>query len=149
MASTAPHETTSTRWAVVVILAVLCTLPVAGMATAQYIDGRENVVYQCTMVAELPEGALEGEDSLQEASVTWMPAGRLCTYSAAEGGTVSAQTGWPSTVAGMVATLMAASLTVVALRYRGHRGYVTTLLPGAVIVLIWTVVIASAHSVLA
>ena len=149
MASTAPHETTSTRWAVAMILAVLCTLPVAGMAMTQYIDGRGNAAYQCAMVAELPAGALEGEDSLQEASVTWMPAGRQCTYSAVEGGTVSAQTGWPSTVAGMAATVLAAGLTVVALRYRGRRGYVTTLMPGAVIVLIWTAVIASAHTVLA
>lgn len=133
-------------WPVTMALAVLCILPVAGTAFSQYVDGRENVAYQCAMLPELPAGALDSEDSLQEASVTSIPAGRLCTFSAIDGDTVSDQTGWPSTIAGMIASTLAGALTVIALRVRGQHGNLPTLAPGAVIALIWAVILLSAHT---
>ncbi|HWV50684.1 MAG TPA: hypothetical protein VN035_14635 [Microbacterium sp.] len=134
------------KWLISVVLAMLCILPVAGMAISQYIDGRENVAYQCAMDPELPPGIREGETALREASVTSMPAGRLCVFSAADRETVAAQTGWPSTISGIAASMLAALLTVVAWRRRGEHGAVMTLLPVVIIMVIWGIVFASAHT---
>jgi len=147
MTSTARRRSGTTSWPLAVTLAALCILPVIGMAFTQHFDGRENVAYQCAMLPDLPAGALHAEVSLQGASVTSMPAGRLCTFSAADGGTVSIQTGWPTTIAGLVASVLATAFSAFALRVRGERGKLTTLVPVAVIALIWAMVLLSAHTV--
>jgi len=148
MTSMAPRDAKTRRRAwPFVVLAVLCILPVLVMAGIQYMDGRENVSSRCTISFDLPEGAVIHENNLVSSSVTAFPAGRLCVFKAIDGGTVSAQTGWPTTIAGLAATIAAVVLTVVAVRrLRGGRR-IAALIPAVVIALLWTLVVLSAHTI--
>lgn len=146
MTDAAPLTLPKVRWQTLVALAMLCVLPVLFMAGSQYIDGRENVAAQCARALE-PEGVADVEVPLRSASVTAMPAGRLCVYDAADGRTVSVQTGWAATGLGVAGSLAAAALTATALKRGGRDRVVITLLPATLIVMTWTVVILSAHTV--
>lgn len=96
-----PSSSRATGWgifAVSVIGMVLVWIAFAG----QYVDSRE-IESQCS--TDVPAGAIVTEDSMAYTSErTFIPAGRLCTYPTEEGGTVSVQTGWPSTIGAFVGT---------------------------------------------
>jgi hypothetical protein len=134
------------RWRTLVVLAVLCVLPVLFMAGSQYMDGRENVASQCARALE-PEGVADAEVPLLSSSVTAMPAGRLCVYDAADGRTISVQTGWAATGFGLAGSLAVAALTGAALNRGGSDRVILTLLPAALILTIWTIVLFSSHTV--
>ncbi len=129
-----------------ILLAVafaLC-IPVLLMAFTQYVDSHENVAAQCFHAP--PAGAAISETALVHSAETAIPAGRLCVYEASAGGTISVQTGWPTTIAGLAATLAIAALTVVAVRSRRGRSLIVALLPALVTLGLWAIVFLSAHT---
>ncbi|MDR6868932.1 hypothetical protein J2Y69_003558 [Microbacterium resistens] len=141
-ASPRPEESRRRVWPFIV-LAALCILPILVTAGVQYLDGRENVSYRCTVDADLPEGAAIGEDNLVSSAVTAFPAGRLCVYKAEGGGTVSVQTGWTPTLIGAAATIIATALTIAAYR---RRSRIVVFIPLAGIALLWLIVIVNART---
>lgn len=148
MMSMAPRGSKTPRRAwPFVVLAALCIFPVLVMAGVQYMDGRENVSYRCAVDQELPAGAVISESNHVSSSVTAFPAGRLCVFKAVDGGTVAVQTGWPTTLIGLAATIAAIVLTVIAVRRLRGGKRIAALVPTAVIVLLWIVVILSAHTI--
>ncbi|MBS1906611.1 MAG: hypothetical protein JST33_08605 [Actinobacteria bacterium] len=126
------------------VAAVLC-IPVLIMTFSQYVDAHENVASQC--VYAQPPGVALTEAPIVYAAETAVPAGRLCVYEASGGGVISTQTGWPTTILGLLATVAAAAVTFLALRYRRSHGVILTLLPVIVIAGLWTIVALSAHAV--
>lgn len=95
----------ATGWGILalsVIGMVLVWIAFAG----QYVDSRE-IESQCS--TDVPAGAIVTEDATAYASQrTFIPAGRLCTYPTEDGGTVSVQTGWPSTIGAFIGSALGA-----------------------------------------
>ncbi len=111
------REAPPAGWVIwLVCVAAACTVWFA-MASA-YVDARE-IEGQCFSSA--PPGAIVTEDARAFASDrTAIPAGRLCTYDAQDGGTVETQTGWPTTIMAFVGTGIA-GLMLVAWPILGRR----------------------------
>ncbi|RKN69142.1 LPXTG cell wall anchor domain-containing protein [Microbacterium sp. CGR2] len=92
-------------WVIVAACAVAALSVWFAMASA-YADARE-IEGQCFQNS--PPSAVVTEDaSAFESDRTALPAGRSCVYDAQGGGTVSTQTGWPTTIAAFAGTGIAA-----------------------------------------
>lgn len=147
MVNTAPRARYRIPTSTWVVLAVLCIFPVLFMAGSQYLDWHDNVHSRCEALPQ-PVGVSHSYPiALKSASVTAIPAGRLCVWDLENGGTASAQTGWPVSIAGIAATLLAAVATAIIFRRRVSIGQaMVQSLPTLVIILIWLEVIASAST---
>lgn len=126
--------------AVLIVVAVLCVFPAASMVLSQYFDTRENVSSRCFLDDHQDDVAM-GENTLIEAHVTSIPAGRLCIWDGVDGGEVTHQTGWFFTVMSIIAS--AAGLVVlVALQWtiRSLRARLLAALPFLVTIGLWLIV---------
>lgn len=95
----------------IVCVAAACTVWFA-LASA-YVDARE-IEGQC--FSNTPPGAVVTESSGAFTSDrTAVPAGRLCTYDAQDGGTIQTQTGWPTTIAAFAGTGIAGLMVITSL----------------------------------
>ncbi|MBW1639122.1 hypothetical protein G3H63_08550 [Microbacterium resistens] len=118
------------------------------MAGSQYVDRGENVVGSCRDLPT-PEDAAPVDNALRQASLTAVPAGILCEWDRAGGGTVSVQTGWPTTVAGLAGSVLLVVFTAAALRWPGAGRRFVTVIPLALGTALWIVVFLSVHTVAA
>ena len=122
---------TSTAWWVLLLLGVLSVFPVATAAISQGVDAGADVIGSC-WASELPPGVEPHDNTLRTAEITFMPAGRLCDWEAGD-----TQTGWPITIAALIATVVAVVVTAFALRYGGAARRVVALLPLLAIAGLW------------
>ncbi|WP_164234663.1 hypothetical protein [Microbacterium hydrocarbonoxydans] len=97
-------------WWVLLLLAVLCVFPVATAGLSQAADAGADVVDSC-WESELPEGVQPRDGTLRSAAVTAIPSGLHCDWEAGD-----TQTGWPVTVAALIASGACVVLTPFALR---------------------------------
>lgn len=146
MSGTASRDPASKGWLIAILLTVLCVLPVLNMALSQYTDRGSNVEAVC-LISQQPDGVSDDEVPLESSAITWMPAGRRCVFEAADGGTIAVQTGWPATLVGLASTILGIGATVSAMRRRPENRTHVALFPAFVILVIWLIVIFSAHTV--
>jgi len=128
---------TSTAWWVLLLLAVLSVFPVAVATISQGADAGADVMDSC-WTSDLPEGVEPHDNTLRTVEITFIPAGRLCDWEAGD-----TQTGWPTTIAALIGSIIAVVVTAFALRFGGAARRVVTLLPLVAIAVLWFVMWSS------
>lgn len=128
---------TSTTWWVLLLLAVLSVFPVAAATISQGVDAGSDVIDSC-WASDLPDGVVPHDNTLRTVEITFIPAGRLCDWEAGD-----TQTGWPTTIAALIGSVIAVVVTAFALRFGGAARRVVTLLPLVAIAVLWFVMWSS------
>lgn len=128
---------TSTAWWVLLLLAVLSVFPVAAATISQGTDAGADVMDSC-WASHLPDGVEPHDNTLRTVEITFIPAGRLCDWEAGD-----TQTGWPTTIAALIGSIIAVVVTAFALRFGGAARRVVTLLPLVAIAVLWFVMWSS------
>lgn len=146
MTSTTAPERRGLAVTVLVIVAILSTIPLLAMAVSQYADTRENVEYRCLIDDHGPD-IKQSDSALKEARITALPAGRLCVWDAFGGGEVRHQTGWPLTIAALVASVagLGASVGIVCLAARPRDRWLVAA-PTIVTLGVWLIVVSASIS---
>lgn len=122
-----------TSWWVLLLVTMICVFPVVTAAISQGADAGASPVDSCWS-SELPPGTELRDDSLRSVDITAIPAGRHCDWEAGD-----TQTGWPVTIAALVATAICLLATAFALRQGGAGRRILVSLPLVAIAVIWVV----------
>lgn len=142
-----PVRRGATAWWIPFVLAIGCLFPVAIAALSQYGDARGNVVSACLQGQERLSGAIAAEAVLVEARLTAFPVGRLCVWEAADGEEAVQQTGWLATILGVIGAAGCVMGSVLAFRAASTgRRRITSLVPLAIALGLWLIIVLSAHS---
>lgn len=126
-----------TSWWVLLLLGVLCVFPVMTAAVSQASDAAPDPVNAC-WASELPAGVDPHDDTLRTVDITAIPAGRHCDWERGD-----TQTGWPVTIAALIASAACLVITAFALGQGGWSRRLVALLPLLAIAVSWLVIWSS------
>lgn len=109
------------------VFACLSVLAVLAMPIYRYFSVGSGAVYSC-ITGYVPPDAVPNEVS-PRAWATSFPAGRYCEWESITGGVTTYQTGWVTTIAACVATLVVVGMTILAIREHRPQRTLVTLVP--------------------